>query len=48
MRDSARVIAFGEHALDFGRGELRHGGKPVDARPKADATALAGDPGTAP
>jgi len=33
MRDPTKVIAFGEHELDFGRGELRHREKPVDIQP---------------
>ena len=33
MRDSTKVVAFGEHELDFGRGELRHREKPVDIQP---------------
>jgi len=33
MRDPTKVIAFGEHELDVGRGELRHQEKPVDIQP---------------
>ena len=33
MREPGKVLAFGPHELDFGRGELRRGGKPVAIQP---------------
>jgi DNA-binding winged helix-turn-helix (wHTH) protein len=33
MRGSTKVIAFGERELDFGRGELRRDGNPIDIQP---------------
>jgi len=33
MREPTKTVAFGDHELDFGRGELRHREKPVDIQP---------------